>query len=279
MKRSVHSVLKFSTLIALVAILLPVDVLAQYARPRGPYVYHPHAYRPYYYWPYYGPYFWGSPWGPYGFYPSLWFGYYPHYAHFDDDSSLRVQVTPREAQVFVDGYYVGLVDSFDGTFQRLHLSPGDHVIEIYLEGFRTIRETMMFLPHEGYQIKRAMEPLSPGDPAAERPRPDPSARRAQRPNPPESRRERPPEQMREAPAPPARGEAGAVAVRVQPLGAIVLIDGEKWQIPEGSETLVVHLSEGPHRIEIQKQGYRTFTTEIRLRAGETIPLNVSLRTQ
>ena len=74
------------------------------------------------------------------------------------------------------------------------------------------------------------------------------------------------------------GESGAVAVRVQPAGAVVLIDGEKWEGPDGPDRLVIHLSEGPHRIEVQKEGYRTFTTEIRIRRGETVPLNISLRT-
>ncbi|MBI3403060.1 MAG: PEGA domain-containing protein [Acidobacteria bacterium] len=31
-----------------------------------------------------------------------------------------------------------------------------------------------------------------------------------------------------------------------------------------------------HRVEIQKPGYRRFSTEIQVRRGETTPLNVSL---
>jgi hypothetical protein len=73
-------------------------------------------------------------------------------------------------------------------------------------------------------------------------------------------------------------DSGAVAIRVQPAGAIVLIDGEKWEGPDGPDRLVVHLSEGTHRIEIQKEGFRSFVTEVRIRRGETVPLNVSLRT-
>jgi hypothetical protein len=34
-------------------------------------------------------------------------------------SSLQLQVTPRETEVFVDGYFAGRVDDFDGRFQRL----------------------------------------------------------------------------------------------------------------------------------------------------------------
>ena len=43
---------------------------------------------------------------------------------------LRLKVKPRDAQVFIDGYYVGIVDEFDGVFQRLRLEEGPHHVEI-----------------------------------------------------------------------------------------------------------------------------------------------------
>ena len=43
---------------------------------------------------------------------------------------LRLKVRPRDAQVYVGGYYVGIVDEFDGVFQRLRLEEGPHQIEI-----------------------------------------------------------------------------------------------------------------------------------------------------
>ena len=192
-----------------------------------------------------------------------------------DEASLRIQVTPREAQVYVDGYYVGMVDSFDGTFQRLHLSPGEHVIEIFLEGHRTIREPMLFRPREGYQLKRGMEPVTAGDPAVERPRPDPAARTAAPSYPGDARR---PEPIGDPRADRVRSnEGGAIVVRVQPGDAMLIVDGQKWDTPASREPLTIHLSEGTHRIEVQKDGYRTFSTEVRVRRGETVPLNVSLR--
>jgi hypothetical protein len=47
---------------------------------------------------------------------------------------VRIQGAARDAQVFVDNYYAGIVDDFDGTFQRLNLSPGTHQIEIRRPG-------------------------------------------------------------------------------------------------------------------------------------------------
>ena len=49
-------------------------------------------------------------------------------------------MTPRDAEVYVDGYYAGDVDDFDGTFQRLRVEPGEHEIEIYKDGFRPFRQ-------------------------------------------------------------------------------------------------------------------------------------------
>ena len=79
---------------------------------------------------------------PYGYsgyaYPS--FGaYFPHgYVNYTHTPSLadpytgflRLKMRPRDAQVYVDGYYVGIVDEFDGVFQRLRLEEGPHRIEV-----------------------------------------------------------------------------------------------------------------------------------------------------
>jgi hypothetical protein len=38
----------------------------------------------------------------------------------------------------------------------------------------------------------------------------------------------------------------------------------------------VQLTEGTHRIEVRKEGYRSYTSTINVRAGETTSVNVSL---
>ena len=57
-------------------------------------------------------------------------------------ATVRTRVTPRDTQVFVDGYSAGPVDDFDGVFQRLQLIPGQHEITLYLPGYRTYRENV-----------------------------------------------------------------------------------------------------------------------------------------
>ena len=63
---------------------------------------------------------WSPYWGAYGYgYPYYWGGYWGggYYRSYNPNNALgaaRLQVSPRETEVFVDGYYAGVVDDFDG---------------------------------------------------------------------------------------------------------------------------------------------------------------------
>ena len=86
-----------------------------------------------YYGGYYGYY---DPWidgGGYG-------GYYgqPYTTSGYDDGMLRLKMKPREGVVYVDGFFAGRVDDFDGVFQRLHIEPGAHHIEITADGYEPL---------------------------------------------------------------------------------------------------------------------------------------------
>src|SRR5262249_46592776 len=60
------------------------------------------------------------------------------YSSESDEGSLRLKIKPNNAEVYVDGYYVGVVDDFDGMFQRLHLDSGPHRIEVRAPGYETL---------------------------------------------------------------------------------------------------------------------------------------------
>ena len=183
-------------------------------------------------------------------------------AFFDDESSLQLQVTPRETEVFVDGYLAGRVDDFDGRFQRLHIQPGEHELTLYLDGHRKVIQTILIRPRSSFRIRYEMTPLAAGE--------APDARPSKPAKPPE-----PPD------APAAEGDAagvegyGAVAIRVQPADAEVVIDGERWQ-GATEEALVVQLAAGTHSIEVRKDGYRSYTAHVDVRGKETSSINVSL---
>jgi hypothetical protein len=51
--------------------------------------------------------------------------------------ALKLKVKPRNTKVYVDGFYVGLVDQFDGARQKLTLDSGRHKVELRAEGFET----------------------------------------------------------------------------------------------------------------------------------------------
>jgi len=78
----------------------------------------------------YDPYWWGGGYSGGGYSGG---GYSSD--QYTDTGQLRLKVKPRNAQVFVDGYYVGVVDEFDGTFQRLRLETGGHRVELRLDGY------------------------------------------------------------------------------------------------------------------------------------------------
>jgi len=284
--------------------ILPPDVSAQrhYAVPRPavrpvhvsshvyyPY-YRPYYYRPYYYAPFYhggfGGWYTGFGWYPYfgiGFgygYPYPYYASYPYYpyaypyGYYDYRGAARLQVQPRDAQVYVDGYFVGDVDNFDGWAQRLYVEPGPREVAIYRTGQKTYRQKVLFRPGATVNIQHVMQPLAPGE--SEEPPPAKTAA------PPPARRDyQMPPQPREGAAPPRTAESaeyGAIAVRVQPFDAEVIVDGERWQSPEAGD-LTLQLSEGPHRVEIRKSGYRAYSAEIAVKRGQTSSLNVSLSRQ
>ena len=74
----------------------------------------------------------GYAYSSYGAYSPYGYLGYTHLPSLADPYTgfLRLKVRPRDAQVYVDGYYVGIVDEFDGVFQRLRLEEGPHQIEI-----------------------------------------------------------------------------------------------------------------------------------------------------
>jgi hypothetical protein len=80
--------------------------------------------------------------GYYGGYYDPWYGAYPSsgqtYSSTGDEGALRLKIKPKEAEVYVDGYYVGIVDEFDGVFQKLHIETGPHRIEIRAPGYEPL---------------------------------------------------------------------------------------------------------------------------------------------
>lgn len=219
----------------------------------------------YFYDPFFGPY----PWWPRTAYP---YRYFPVY---DNRAEMRVDATPEEAAVYVDGFYAGIVDDFDGVFQGLPLPPGGHTIVLYLEGFRTASHSIYLSPGSSFKLHHTMERLPPGT-ASERPPIAPPV-----PPPPAGsfRAPRTPPRIQTPPSAPVTAHQatgfGTLDLHVQPATAEAAIDGQVWRSSDGGH-FVVQLADGPHRVDVTLTGSRPFSTEIQIRDGETVPLNVSL---
>jgi hypothetical protein len=150
---------------------------------RGGCGYYP-IYDPYYYYGYYDPFYYGygyrysNFWMPgygfglgyFGYDPFLFGGYYDPYAgaygqasggygasQYKGVGSLRLKVKPANAQVYIDGYYVGLIDAFDGMFQKLEIEAGSHRVEVRAEGFEPVQFDVMVTPGETVTYKGELQ--------------------------------------------------------------------------------------------------------------------------
>jgi len=222
----------------------------------------------------YGYYDYGYAYGDYyGYYP---YSYGTHRYRSGNIAQVRTLVEPAKTRVYVDGYYAGIVDDFDGLFQRLNVSPGRHDITLKLEGYTShtlsvyagrdqtlkLRWDMVRGSGEtrdtiGEEYERRAdrdvdrdEEDEEIDRDAERDRA--SARDRSR----EVDAERP-----DRPAPrPGQAGRGEVLFEIEPLDASVYVDGEFHG--KASQVTRLELSLGRHRIEVVRPGYRTEETEI-----------------
>ena len=208
------------------------------------------------------------------------------YPNSHPDASLRLDVTPRDTEVYVDGYYAGIVDDFDGMLQRLRVEPGQHEVTLYHEGYRAAHERVYLARDRTFKIKRQLETLAAGEVGEPRPIPAPLPAGAPPPRPlPRDGRGAPPNQ----PPPTARPggnsspteqtATGRLTIQVQPADANVLVDGQPWPASPGQDTVILDLSEGRHVVQVRKPGYVGYLTEVEVRRGETATVNVTLRTQ
>lgn len=111
----------------------------------------------------------GYGFGYFGYDPFLFGGYHDPYAsgygqgvgssggygagHYQGVGALRLKVKPGNAQVHIDGYYVGVIDDFDGMFQRLQIEAGSHRVEVRAEGFEPVQFDVMVTPGETITYK------------------------------------------------------------------------------------------------------------------------------
>ena len=167
-------------------------------------------------------------------------------------------------------------------------------MELYLDGYRAVHQHVYVSAGADQKVQYKLVPLPAGEQPEPRPQPPPPAMyNEEEPGNPPPDQPVPPR----GPGPGGRGGAppmrpqppveigtpdsrfGAISIRVQPADADVLIDGEHWTGSTGQARLVVQLPEGRHHVEVRKSGFESFTTDVDVNRGQTVPLNISLLRQ
>lgn len=257
-----------------------------------------HGYYPYYYGGYYYPYFYYG-----GYYPYYYDGYYPYYGgggySYDYSSpydgpyygaepgAVRLLVDPEKTKVYVDGYYSGVVDDYDGLFQHLDLPMGRHEIVLRLDGYQTQRLEVYVPSGETLKVHYTMErgsgetakPIVVGDPNMEKYPPRLSEGSADRDRPTADSRgedddDAPPPahvQMRRS-AP--RDDGATLRLTVAPDDASVYVDGSFSGTARDVHRL--DLAPGQHKIEVVRPGYRTYEKNVDIGPDTASDLDVTL---
>jgi hypothetical protein len=71
---------------------------------------------------------------------------------------LSLEITPSDAQVFVDGQYVGLVRDFDGATAPLNLTAGQHRLELSAPGYEPLALDVNVVPGQLVPYRGDMQP-------------------------------------------------------------------------------------------------------------------------
>jgi PEGA domain-containing protein len=71
----------------------------------------------------------------------------------DELVTIKVNVKPARAAVFLDGRFVGHVGEFDGAGKALQVTPGAHRIRIALPGYATFETDINPLPKQKVEVK------------------------------------------------------------------------------------------------------------------------------
>ena len=100
---------------------------------------------------------------PWGFYSPWYFPPYPYSYGAFIVTTVRIQAEPKNAEVYVDGRFAGVVDDFDGFFQGLRVEPGGHELRLYLEGYRSVSQRVYVGPGENFKWRTMMERLAAGE--------------------------------------------------------------------------------------------------------------------
>jgi hypothetical protein len=249
-------------------------------RHQGHGYYNPYYYDPYYYgfygYGWYSPFYWGYGPGYYGYGPGYGYGYSgsQRYSSSYRAGQVRVQVQPSQTRVYVDGYYAGVADDFDGLFQRLNVSAGAHDISLRLDGHRTFNVKVYVPLDDTIKLQHKMVRGTGEENAGVMGVPVDYARHEERERADDREGEEYGDDRDVAPPVDQPRESGMVRLDVQPADASIYVDGVFRGT--GRELRQLRLPAGRHRIEVVRPGYRTVERDVELAPGQTLDVGIGL---
>jgi hypothetical protein len=241
--------------------------------------------------PYWSSWWWGGPWGGTTIYVA------PGAADNGGARSgryavVKTDVTPEEAQVYLDNKYIGTADDFDGSPDYLYLGPGTYHLEFKLPSYQTYATDVEV--SRGQQVRIAQDlKLEPGKSALDAFPPeskgtplgrvftkggDAAAGAAPRGDDGWSDRDSAPAWREPAEGdrtdvramPPARPSSRArINFRVTPDDAAVYMDDKYLGAADdlAANTRGVVADPGTHSITVTRPGYKSRTVEVTAHAG------------
>jgi len=154
-------------------------------------------------------------------------------------SNVRLDVSPGDARVFVDKEYAGTVDEFSGTFQRLTLPGGPHLVEVRKPGFKSLAIELNLFPDQTITLSQALSPSRGDDESADQEAIAPALEEG-------------------AFLPSTDAPSGDLRFDVKPKDAAIYADGFYVGLVNdfnGSQHMM--LTQGTHHLVLKRQGYET----------------------
>ncbi len=175
-------------------------------------------------------------------------------------SNLRLDISPDDAQVFVDRHFTGSVSEFGGRFRSLSLHAGPHLIEVRKAGLRSLALEVMLYPDQNVTLSRVMRPAQPGELSGS-------------------------EAEAIVPAfdegvflPAVERRSGELRFDVSQKDAEIYADGFYLGTVDdfnGSQHMM--LTQGPHHLVLQREGYETLGFNLSVDSDKTVTYRGALK--
>jgi len=215
---------------------------------------------------------------PYGYrypYPGIalgfWYDYWYPYGHpvppgywrvppETVSGSVRLEVSPKDAAVYVDDYYAGTVDDFNGAFRHLTVVAGPHSIEFRKSGFETLAIELYVQPRQTITYRETMQPAQPGSSAGAATQSSVVPGSA-------------------ASSDVAPGPPGDLRLDVKPKDAQIYVDGYYVGTVDDFNGRHQRLSLAPGRyhVELSASGYESLAFDVNVEPGQTLDHRENLR--